>query len=139
MPAGPPGTGGGLRDSLVDVLLEFLETLVHQVLFVRELYSPELFERRRAYGIATRRARHPELAAYIEDAVKGLRVGAAGGFAGGGQGRPLQRIAACLSVSCCAHRSITLVASHPLTFARCSWPRSGCRAHWPAARSPGWQ
>ena len=139
MPAGPPGTGGGLRDSLVDVLLEFLETLVHQVLFVRELYSPELFERRRAYGIATRRARHPELAAYIEDAVKGLRVGAAGGFAVAARAGPCsasQRACQSLVVT---HRSITLAAPHPLAFARCSWPRSGCRAHWPAARSPGWQ
>lgn len=63
-----------VRDCLVDVLLEFLEALVHQVLFVRELYSPELFERQRLYGIAVRRARHPELAAYVADAVAGLRV-----------------------------------------------------------------
>jgi mitotic spindle assembly checkpoint protein MAD2B len=61
-------------DSLVDVLLEFLEALIHQVLFIRQLYSPELFERQRLYGIAVRRSRHPELNAYIADAVAGLRV-----------------------------------------------------------------
>lgn len=62
------------RDSLVDLLLEFLEALVHQVLFVREVYSPELFERQRLYGIAVRRSRHPDLNAYIADAVAGLKV-----------------------------------------------------------------
>ena len=62
------------RDSLLDVLLEFLEAVVHQILFVRELYSPELFERQRLYGIAVRRSRHPELNAYVADAVAGLRV-----------------------------------------------------------------
>lgn len=70
MPPPPPAA----RDSLVDVLLEFFEALVHQVLFVRELYSPELFERQRLYGIAVRRARHPDLATYVSDAVAGLRV-----------------------------------------------------------------
>ena len=79
MPAGGgAAAAAGGRDSLVDVLLEFLEALVHQVLFVRELYAPELFERKRLYGIAVRRARHPDLATYISDAVAGLRVGCAG-------------------------------------------------------------
>ena len=54
---------------------DYNEALVHQVLFVRELYSQELFERQRLYGIAVRRARHPDLAAYVADAVAGLRVG----------------------------------------------------------------
>ena len=61
-------------DCLVDVLLEFFEALVHQILFERGLYAPELFQRQRLYGIAVRRARHPNLAAYIAEAVAGLRV-----------------------------------------------------------------
>ncbi|KAL4422389.1 hypothetical protein ABPG75_008586 [Micractinium tetrahymenae] len=71
MPAEPPAAAA--HTPLVDALLEFLEAFIHQVLFVRELYSPELFERQRLYGIAVRRARHPELAAYIADTVAGLR------------------------------------------------------------------
>lgn len=71
MPA--PPLAAAANNPLVDTLLEFLEAFIHQVLFVRELYSPELFERQRLYGIAVRRARHPELAAYIADAVGGLR------------------------------------------------------------------
>lgn len=73
MPA-PPQAAAAANTQLVDTLLEFLEAFIHQVLFVRELYSPELFERQRLYGIAVRRARHPELSAYIADAVSGLRV-----------------------------------------------------------------
>ncbi len=72
MPA--PPLAAAANTSLVDALLEFLEAFIHQVLFVREIYSPELFERQRLYGIAVRRARHPELAAYIASAVAGLRV-----------------------------------------------------------------
>jgi mitotic spindle assembly checkpoint protein MAD2B len=58
----------------VDVLLEFIEAVIHQVLFVRELYSADLFERRRLYGIAVRRARHPELCDYISEVVASLKV-----------------------------------------------------------------
>ncbi|KAL4436143.1 hypothetical protein ABPG77_005591 [Micractinium sp. CCAP 211/92] len=71
MPA--PPLAAAANTPLVDALLEFLEAFIHQVLFVREIYSPELFERQRLYGIAVRRARHPELAAYIASAVAGLR------------------------------------------------------------------
>lgn len=73
MPAAAPPSPPPLL--LLEVLLEFLEALVHQVLFVRELYAPELFQRQRLYSIAVRRARHPDLASYIADAVAGLRVG----------------------------------------------------------------
>lgn len=60
--------------STVDVLLEFLEAAVHQVLFVRRLYSEELFGRQRLYGIAVRKSRHPDLNEYIQGAVTSLRV-----------------------------------------------------------------
>ena len=59
---------------LIEILLEFLEAFVHQVLFLREVYSPLAFERQRLYGIAIKRSRHPELNEYIKDAVAGLKV-----------------------------------------------------------------
>lgn len=86
MPAGAAAPAAA-RDSLVDVLLEFLEALVHQVLFVRELYAAELFQRQRLYGIAVRRSRHPELNAYISGVVGGLRVGAVRSRGARGLGR----------------------------------------------------
>jgi hypothetical protein len=59
---------------VIDVLLEFLEAFVHQLLFVRGVYASQLFERRRLYGIAIRRARHPDLCSYVSDVVASLRV-----------------------------------------------------------------
>ena len=74
VPIGGRTAGTTATDTLVDVLLEFLEALVHQILFERGLYAPELFQRQRLYGIAVRRSRHPDLNAYIAEAVAGLRV-----------------------------------------------------------------
>ena len=54
---------------------DFLSAFVTEVLAVRGLYSPELFDRRRVLGfVAARRARHPGLAAYIDSAVGGMVV-----------------------------------------------------------------
>jgi mitotic spindle assembly checkpoint protein MAD2B len=61
-------------DQCVDVLLEYLEAMIHQVLFSRRLYPTESFERQRLYGIAVQRARHPELTHYVARAVAGLKV-----------------------------------------------------------------
>lgn len=59
---------------LQDAFCEFLEALVHQTLCLREIYSPELFEKQRLYSIVVRRARHPELAKYIHHAIDSLKV-----------------------------------------------------------------
>lgn len=59
---------------LHEAILEFLDAFVHQVLFTRELYSATLFQRKRLYGIAVRRARHPELCDYIADVVRSLKA-----------------------------------------------------------------
>ena len=54
---------------------DFLSAFVTEVLAVRGLYSPDLFDRRRVLGfVAARRARHPGLAAYIDSAVGGRVV-----------------------------------------------------------------
>jgi hypothetical protein len=69
----------GPEDPALEAVLEFLEAWVHEVLFARGLYPPALFERRRLYGVAARRARHPELAAYVAAAAGGLRGALAAG------------------------------------------------------------
>jgi hypothetical protein len=61
-------------DLVVDLCLEFLEAFVHQTLYHREIYAPALFERRRLYGIAIRRARQPELIHYIQEIIANLKV-----------------------------------------------------------------
>jgi hypothetical protein len=137
-------------DSLVDVLLEFLEALVHQILFVRELYSPELFERQRLYGIAVRRSRHPELNSYISEAVAGLKVRLGT--------RKLLGRAAAAQLHQRKRRTRTGVASSPsalsLALARakpkaafyaalrrpaCDTLNVVCRPRWPVAALQRWQ
>jgi len=54
---------------------DFLSAFVTEVLAVRGLYSPDLFDRRCVLGfVAARRARHPGLAAYIDSAIGGMVV-----------------------------------------------------------------
>lgn len=48
---------------------------MHAVLRARRLYSSDLFERTRLYGIETSRARHPELCAYIASVIANVKVG----------------------------------------------------------------
>jgi mitotic spindle assembly checkpoint protein MAD2B len=55
------------------VILEFVEACVQQVLWVREVYSRELFERCRLYGVSLFRSRHPQLNDYIHQTVQSLR------------------------------------------------------------------
>lgn len=61
---------------LITCILEFLEVAVHTTLSTRGLYHKEVFERCRAFGVFTRRSRHPELNSYIQSTVSRLRVSA---------------------------------------------------------------
>jgi len=58
---------------LADLICEFLEVAIHQILFVRSIYPKELFERKRKYTNAVVwMSRHPELNDYIADFLQGL-------------------------------------------------------------------
>ena len=61
-------------NALVLALCEYLEAFTHQVLFQRALYAADLFSRNRLYGIAVKKARHPELSLYIAQVISGLKV-----------------------------------------------------------------
>ena len=50
-------------------LAEFFEVAVHQVLFARNIYPHPLFERRCMYGVPVWMSRHPDLNAYIAEAI----------------------------------------------------------------------
>jgi mitotic spindle assembly checkpoint protein MAD2B len=67
-----------LHSNLVSCFLEFLEVAVHTVLYTRNLYHKEAFERCRAFNTFTRRSRHPELNSYISSTISRLRVSACG-------------------------------------------------------------
>lgn len=59
---------------VIQVVCEFLEAVIHHVLYSKGLYPPESFERRRLYGIGVQRSRYPELVTYISQAVADLAV-----------------------------------------------------------------
>ena len=60
--------------AIIGTVLEFVDCLVHQLLHLRKLYSADLFERQRLYGIAVHRSRHPDLNDYINTVVESLQV-----------------------------------------------------------------
>ena len=62
-----------MSSSRHEKILEYLEVAFHNILFAREVYPVELFERRRKYGVAVRMSRHPKLNCYIHSVVRGLR------------------------------------------------------------------
>lgn len=53
----------------VDVYIQFLEVAIHQVLFARQVYPEDLFERRRAYGMSVWMGRHAQMNRQIHDTV----------------------------------------------------------------------
>ncbi|XP_024372421.1 DNA polymerase zeta processivity subunit [Physcomitrium patens] len=53
---------------------EFLEVCIHQLLSVREVYPPAIFERRRYFNVPVQWARHPDLREYIHSAVSNLQT-----------------------------------------------------------------
>ncbi|GAQ79837.1 Spindle assembly checkpoint protein [Klebsormidium nitens] len=57
---------------LTDIVCEFLEVAIHLILHVRNVYPPEVFERRRYASVPVQWARHPELQEYIHSAVQSL-------------------------------------------------------------------
>ncbi|ERM95819.1 hypothetical protein AMTR_s00060p00057310 [Amborella trichopoda] len=60
------------QGEIARILVEFLEVSITSVVFLRGIYPPEAFERRRYMNIAVQRARNPQLRNYIHSAVAGL-------------------------------------------------------------------
>jgi mitotic spindle assembly checkpoint protein MAD2B len=106
-PGGGPSGAGGARarsqsDLRLDVITEFLEAATHHTLHARGVYPKELFEARAFYGARVQKSRHPDLDAYVADAVQALRGPIARGDVrrvvlvikdgdSGGAGEPLER------------------------------------------------
>lgn len=62
-----------MSDDWAELLLEFIEVLVHQIVCLRQVYRADVFERQRLYGVAVKRSRHPQLNEYIHEVVAGLK------------------------------------------------------------------
>jgi len=51
---------------------EFIEVAIHTILYVRQIYPPDLFVRRKKYDMPVFQSRHPALNEYISGAVKAI-------------------------------------------------------------------
>eukprot|EP00961_Rhodomonas_salina_P073691 990379-Rhodomonas_salina.1 len=64
---------GNSREALLRdvsaVFCEFLEAATHTLLYIRNVYPPEIFDRRRKYNVPVRQSRHKELNDYISGAI----------------------------------------------------------------------
>lgn len=65
-----------VKSALCDAVLEFLSAAVHTVLKARNVYTAELFENRRLYGISVSQCRHPDVCLYVSTVLGNLKVGA---------------------------------------------------------------
>ncbi|KYB27345.1 Histone H4 transcription factor-like Protein [Tribolium castaneum] len=55
-----------------DIICEFLEIAIHNVLFARKLYPDSIFERKRKYGVVVYRSVYPSLNEYIANCIKAI-------------------------------------------------------------------
>ncbi|KAK3931832.1 Mitotic spindle assembly checkpoint protein MAD2B [Frankliniella fusca] len=58
---------------VVDILVEFLEVSIHQLLFLRNLYPPTIFVLRKMYNIPVQVSKHPGLNQYITESLRSAR------------------------------------------------------------------
>lgn len=63
----------GLSVTASDILIEFLEVALHNILYVRNIYPPSIFVRRKKYGVPVQMSTHPYLNEYITECLKTIR------------------------------------------------------------------
>jgi mitotic spindle assembly checkpoint protein MAD2B len=56
----------------VAAITEFVECAIHYILYVRQIYPPELFVRRKKYEAPVYQSRHPGLNEYISGAIRAV-------------------------------------------------------------------
>jgi hypothetical protein len=56
-----------------DILIDFLEVAVHNILYVRNIYPESIFVRRKKYGVPVQMSTHPYLNEYITECLKTAR------------------------------------------------------------------
>lgn len=59
--------------ALLDTLSSFLVVLTHHTLYLRRIYPPVSFVSTRAYNYPVRQNRHPDVCAWISDAIESVR------------------------------------------------------------------
>jgi mitotic spindle assembly checkpoint protein MAD2B len=77
--AGPPPNASAPTNllsthrALLDTLTSFLTVSTHHILYLRRLYPPVSFVSTRAYNYPVRQNRHPQVCAWINDAIVAVR------------------------------------------------------------------
>ncbi|KAH7476927.1 MAD2 mitotic arrest deficient-like 2 [Phytophthora ramorum] len=61
-------------ETLTDLMLEFLEAVVHEFLFAWQVYPREAFESRVLYDVPIHMSRHPLLCEYVHSMLAGCRT-----------------------------------------------------------------
>ncbi|XP_072036246.1 mitotic spindle assembly checkpoint protein MAD2B-like [Amphiura filiformis] len=56
-----------------DILCEFLEVAIHQILYTRQIYPSGIFESRKKYNVPVQLSRHPDVNQYITDVLQGIK------------------------------------------------------------------
>eukprot|EP00494_Astrolonche_serrata_P026710 UN26973 len=56
-----------------DVLYDFFEISIHTLLYIRDVYPPEIFEKVDKYGIPVRKSKHKVLNNYISNCLQGVK------------------------------------------------------------------
>lgn len=54
-------------------MIEFLDCIIHYVLYIREVYPPNLFERVTAYSVPTFKCTHPTVCDYVGRILEEMR------------------------------------------------------------------
>ncbi|KAL7420084.1 hypothetical protein Q5752_005049 [Cryptotrichosporon argae] len=70
-PAGAQALGLSFKET-VEALSSFLEVALHTILYLRQIYPPTTFARRRSHGVPVYQSRHPDVRAYVADVVHAI-------------------------------------------------------------------
>lgn len=60
-------------EAAADILCEFLEIAIHQILYIRDIYPSGIFESRKKYNVPVQLSRHPDVNQYIIDVLQGIK------------------------------------------------------------------
>ncbi|XP_031344727.1 mitotic spindle assembly checkpoint protein MAD2B-like [Photinus pyralis] len=58
---------------IVNILCEFCEVVIHNILYLRQLYPKQIFVKRKKYGVIVHRSVHPQLNEYITESLKAVK------------------------------------------------------------------
>lgn len=58
-----------MEANVCEVILDFLNVAIHQILFLRDIYPEEVFASAKQYGVPVKMSRHPELNQYIAESL----------------------------------------------------------------------